>query len=226
MEAYKRLIYHSYAGLLKVYMRLFLDFHVWGRENIPPGPKIYTPNHIASTDPLWLLPVFTEPVHIVIGPGYQSKVLAWIFDRFEQINAMPQHRHTVVDQAVHYLNKGEAIYNAPEGDLSEPFQLGRFYPGVARMYRRSRAPIIPMVMVAPRHRIREWPFPTVVEGRVYRTVSVLRGVFCINVGKPFTPDVTDDGGPDEDDRIMDELKERMRLLVEDVRVNKFWLEKR
>jgi hypothetical protein len=38
------------------------------------------------------------------------------------------------------------------------------------------------------------------------------------------PVACDDSGPEEDQRIMDELKEQIRLLVEDVRVNKFWLE--
>ena len=132
----------------------------------------------------------------IIGPGYESKVLAWIFDRFEQINAMPEHRKTVVDNAVAYLKKGESVFTAPEGDLQDPFQLGAFFPGAARIYRKSRAPIIPIVLVAPRCVIKEWPFQTVVDGRAYRTVSVLRGLFCINVGEPFTPEVTDDGGVD------------------------------
>ena len=65
----------------------------------------------------------------------------------------------------------------------------------------------------------------VVDGRVYRTVTVLRGPYSINVGEPFTPKVTDDGGPEEDQQVADGLKERTRLLVEDVRVNKFWLER-
>ncbi len=209
---------------IKLYQWLFLDFRVWGRENIPPGPKIYVTNHITSCDPQWVLPVFTEPVHIIIGPGYQSKIMAIFFDYLENINAMPGHRKTVVDEAVKYLKKGECVYTAPEGDLQEPFQLGRFYPGVARIYRKSRAPIIPVALVAPRYAMKEWPVSMVAEGRVYRTVTVMRRPYRINVGKPFTPPVTDDGGPEEDQRIMDELKEQMRLLVEDVRVNKFWLE--
>ena len=223
MDLLKRTLYLSMVYATKIYQKLFMDFRVWGREHIPPGPKIYVTNHITSTDPHWVLPIFTEPVHIIIGPGYQSKVLAPIFDFFEQINAMPAHRKTVVDAAVRYLQKGESIYTAPEGDLNEPFQLGRFYPGVARIYRRTHAPILPIALVAPRRAMREWPMTMVVDGRVYRTVVVLRGPYCVNVGEPFCPDTTEDGGSDEDERVVEELRERIRVLVEDVRTNKFWL---
>lgn len=222
MDLVKRTLYRSMVGAIKIYQKLFLDFRVWGRELIPRGPKIYVTNHITSTDPNWVLPVFTEPVHIIVGPGYQSKLMARVFDFFEQINAMPAHRKTVVDAAVRCLQKGESIYTAPEGDLQEPFQLGHFYPGVARIYRRTRAPIIPIALVAPRSAMRQWPMNIVVDGRVYRYIMVLRGPYCVNVGEPFYPDTTDDGGPEEDQRVMEELKERIRLLVDDVRTNKFW----
>jgi len=223
MDLVKRTLFRSMVCGIKVYQRLFMDFRVWGRERIPTGPKIYVTNHITSTDPDWVLPVFTEPVHVIIGPGYQSKILARVFDFFEQINAMPDHRHSVVDKAVRYLRKGESIYTAPEGDLQEPFQLGRFYPGVARIYRQTRVPMIPIALVAPRSAMRKWPLNFVVDGRIYRTVMVLRGPYFISVGEPFSPNVTEDGGSDEDQRVTDELKERIRILVEEVRTNKFWL---
>ncbi len=223
MNRVQRLFNSSFVGAIKIYQKLFLDLHVWGRERIPPGPKIYVTNHITSSDPQWVLPVFTEPVHVIIGPGYQSKILAWIFRRLEHINAMPEHRQTVVDDAVKYLKRGEPVYTAPEGDLNEPFNLGRFYPGVARIYRKSRVPIVPIALAAPRSAMKKWPMKVVVDGRVYRTIMVMRGTYCINVGEPFRPEVTENGGAEEDQRIMDELKERMRVLVEDIRVNKFWL---
>ncbi len=222
MEPVKRLIFRSIVGVFKAYRDLFLDFRVWGRERIPPGPKIYVTNHITSTDPTWVLPVFTEPVHIIIGPGYQMKVLGWALDYLEQINAMPEHRKTVEDSAVKYLMRGEAIYTAPEGDLHDPFHPGKYFPGVARIYRRARVPIIPIALLTPRSRMKEMPVTTVVDGRVYRNVLVLRGPFCANVGEPFTPDVSENGDANEDQHIMDELRERMRRLIDDIRINKFW----
>jgi 1-acyl-sn-glycerol-3-phosphate acyltransferase len=199
---------------------MFLDLHVFGREHIPPGPKIYAQNHITSTDPYWVLPLLPEPVHVIIGPGYQSKVMSRVLDYFEQINAMPHYRDTVVEHAVKYLERGESVYTAPEGDIQEPPQLGRFYPGVAKIYRRAQVPIIPIALAAPRSAMKEFPrLDIVVEDHLYRCVAVLRGPFCINVGEPFTPELAGGEEDDENQRIMDGLRDRIRLLVEDPRVS-------
>lgn len=219
MNHAKRLYYNAFVTSIRVYQRLFLDLRVWGREHIPPGPKIYVQNHITSTDPYWVLPLLPEPVHVIIGPGYQSKIMAYLLDYLEQINATPRHRKTVVDHAVRYLRRGEPVYTAPEGDLQETFNLGRFYPGVARIYRRCQVPIIPIALLAPRSAMKEYPLlKMVVEGRVYQCVMVLRGPFCVNIGKPFRPELCRSVDETEDNqRILNELKERMRLLIEDMR---------
>ncbi|UCE60814.1 MAG: 1-acyl-sn-glycerol-3-phosphate acyltransferase [Phycisphaerales bacterium] len=224
MDLVARTLYSSLVCSIRAYQFLFHNLRVWGRENIPQGAKIYVTNHITTHDSFWVLPVFTEPVHIVIGPGYDSPFIARILDSFEQINASPDHRKTVVANAVKYLKKGEAVYLAPEGDMQGPFQLGRFYPGVARMYRETRVPIVPIAVVAPKSCMHEFSrLQTVVDGRVYRTVTVLRGTFCINVGRPMMPAIPDAAPQEQDECILDALKRRMESLVEDVRVNKFWL---
>lgn len=214
-----RLLYGAFVGALRCYRRAFLDLHVWGRGHIPPGPKIFVTNHVTSTDPYWVLPEYPDPVHIIIGPGYQSKLMGWVYDRFEQINAMPAARSTVVDKAVGFLNRGEAIYTAPEGDLQDPFRLGRFFPGVGRIYRRSRAPIVPIALLAPRSAMREYPrLAMQVEDRVYRAVFVLRGLYCINIGEPFSPVIHDDLDEETDARrIADELRERVQNLIFEIR---------
>lgn len=222
MRGLTRLAYRSFVGVIGVYRRLFLDLHVWGRERIPPGPKIYVTNHISTTDPYWVLPVFREPVHIIIGPGYQSKVMGWVYDRFEQINALPAFRKNVVDEAVGYLGRGESVYTAPEGDLHEPLALGPFFPGVGRIYRRSRVPIIPIALLAPRRAMREFPrLNMMVEGRVYRAVMVTRGPYCINVGEPWTPEVQTAVDEGEDARrITEELRDRVWRLLQEIRDQK------
>lgn len=224
MNGVKRAILYSLRYPIMAYRRLFLDMHVWGRENIPKGPKIYVTNHISTNDPLWVIPEFMEAVHIVIGPGYKWPVLEMVLDAFEQINCMPAYRKTVVEKAVAYLRKGEAVYMAPEGDLQEPFELGRFYHGVARMYRHVQVPIVPIALVAPKRTLRARPrFNDVVEGRVYRAVTSLRGTFCINIGEPLQPELPA-GGPDEQEEFITTLlKDRIQQLTDDVRVNKFWL---
>ncbi len=225
MKLRKRFFYRTVLTPFRLYRKFFLKLHVWGRDNIPSGPKIYVQNHIASTDPYWVVPLLPEPVHVIVGPGYQIKALAILLDYFEQINATVAHRKTVVEKAVEYLKRGESVYTAPEGDVQKTFQLGRFYPGVARMYRRVPVPIVPIALLAPRFTVKAHPmFDMEVDGRVYRGLMVLRGPFCINIGRPFMPELRETEDETEDNlRIMSELRQRMQGLIEDIRVRKFWL---
>jgi len=226
MNLVKRAAYWSCVYSIKAYQRLFVNLHVWGRENIPSGPKIYASNHIAASDALWVLPLLPEPVHIVIGPGYASRVAARVYDWFEQINALPAHCKSVVPEAVTYIQKGEPVCIAPEGgDLQEPFRLGKFFPDVARIYRQCRVPIVPVAFVAPQRNIRRHPsLDTTVEGHVYHYLFVQSGIFCVNFGEPWLPECPAESDARNTLYITRGLRERIAALVEDVRVNKFWLE--
>lgn len=221
MNLLGRTLYNSFVFSIKAYQRLFMDMYVWGRRNIPKGPKIYITNHVTALD-VMVTSVFTEPVHIVVGPAYKTPIMAKLLDLCEQINAMPDHRRTVVADAVKYLKRGEPVYINPEGDFCEPFQMGRFYPGVARIYRQARVPIVPIALLAPKSRLREYPFKVEVDGRVYRTVVTLRGPYCINIGEPMMPTVPDGTDKEQDECVLAALKERLEFLVEDARVNRFW----
>jgi len=215
----RRFAYQSVVSVLKTYGRLFLDMRVTGRERIPTGPKIYAVNHVTSTDPYWMLTVFPEPVHILVGPGYNSPVAARVLDYMEQINTMPAHRGQAVEKAVARLKRGGAIYMAPEGDIQTGPRLGRFYPGVAKIYRRCPVPIVPIAVCTRPGDMKAYPrLDMEVEGRVYRAVFVLRGVYAVSIGRPFLPDVrTDVDERSDNERIMDELKERIGALLEDAR---------
>lgn len=219
MNRGRRVLYSFFRSTIRCYQRLFLDLRVSGLERIPRGPKIYVQNHIASTDPYWVLPLLPDPVHVIVGPGYQSRLGGVVLDYMEQINAMPEHRATVVDKAVEYLRRGESVYTAPEGDLQPLFQLGRFYPGVAKMYRRFPTPIIPIALHAPPRALRACPWLDMnVDGRVYRSVNVLRGPFFVTIGEPFLPDLdlrADQRADDE--RIMTALRDRIAEIIDEIR---------
>lgn len=223
MHAGKRLIYNAIVGAMRAYRDTILDLRVFGRGSLPPGPKIYVTNHISSTDPYWIIPEFTEPVHVVIGPGYNSAPARWLLDRFEQINAMPEHRKTVVEQAAMYLARGDSVYNAPEGDLHPPFSLGRFYPGVARIYRQTPVPIVPIALAAPVSALRALPrLDMCVGDRVYRAVFVLRGPYAISIGEAFRPELKDGDDATGNERIMNEIRARIQNLLCQIRSRLRW----
>lgn len=223
MTLVKKAIYYSVVYSIKAYLRLFMDFHVWGRAGILKGPKLYVANHISAYDGLWVMPVFTEPVHYVVGPQYSFKIGKWILDAYDQINAMPENRAHVVDEAVDRISRGGSVFICPEGDYQDQFTLGRFYSGFAQIYRRTGVPIIPLALAAPIQRRRELPFTTVVDGRVYGCGVFLRGPFLINVGEPMTP-VCPEGLTEKEKNsyVINTVKEKIASLVEDARVNKYW----
>ena len=129
-------------------------------------------------------------------------------------------------EAVKYLQRGDSVFLNPEGDFQEPFQMGPFYPGVARMYRQTRAAVVPIAVLAPKSSMRKLPTTITVDDHVYRTVLVRRGPYCVHFGKPFFPECPD-GTPDEQDAaILEQIRSRIEALVEETRVNTFWLEQR
>lgn len=207
-----------------------MTYRVIGREHIPPGAKLLVSNHISAFDGVWVLPVLsggnnkrTEPVHVVVGAPFAVRGMAWLCRRYDQINALAAHRHSVVDEAVKRLKAGGSVYICPEGDFHEQFKLGRFYPGAARIYRRTGVPVVPMAFVAPKDSLREYPFPTHVDGRIYRCVIGLRGPFVINIGEAMRPTILTEGTDGEiDEDVMEQIKERIAQLVEEVRREEGW----
>ena len=80
-----------------------------------------------------------------------------------------------------------------------------------------------MAFVAPKDSLREYPFPTHVDGRVYRCVVGLRGPFVINIGEPMRPTIPESGSEKEiDEEVTRQMKERIAQLVEEVRCEEGW----
>jgi 1-acyl-sn-glycerol-3-phosphate acyltransferase len=220
---FKRSMIHGVGLSVRAWHRLFLDVRVSGRDRVPPGPKIYACNHISSLDGFHVLPFLARPIHCILGPGYQSPFVARLLDAFEQIDALRLDQRQLVERAVCYLDRGESIIIAPEGDVQEQPQLGRFFPAVAKIYRISRAPIIPIAIAAPKDRLREWPrFKTVVDGRVYRMVVVHRGPYCIRFGAPWQPEIDQRSEARWTVRVTRSLRDRVASLREEIHSHESW----
>ncbi len=211
----KNALYRGFVGMLRAYGRIAWDFKVQGRNLIPRGPKIYVANHIASVDPYWAMMAVPEFLHVIIGPPFAVRWLQPTFRFFEQINAMPQHRRNVVDQACHYLTLGESVYIAPEGDVQPPFQLGHFYSGLAKIYRKSLAPIVPIAMAVAPERIRRHPrWDIKVDDRTYEARMVWRGKVRVSIGAPRYPQLRSDVDEEEDNRrITADVRGAMELML-------------
>ncbi len=218
MNIISRSVYEFIKFAVKSYLDVFMEFKVWGKENIDfLGPKIYCSNHFSSTDPFFVITLMREPVHMIIGPGFSVPIFKTILKWGEQINALSIHRKTVVDKAVKFLEKGESVYIFPEGDLNDQTNLMKFYTGVAKIYLRYHCPVVPIGLAAPKSHVKEkFPFMKV-EGKIFKTKTVLSGKYFANIGKPlyFSPEQTEE-------EITDIIKKQIENLITDLKTNKFW----
>jgi 1-acyl-sn-glycerol-3-phosphate acyltransferase len=221
MRLLPRLIFRSITFAAAAYQRMFMDVRILGRGRIPRGPKIFVVNHVSSTDVYWILPVFREPVHLVLGPSYQFYALRRMLDEMEMISALPGDTRTLIGSSEKYLRRGESIVIAPEGDIQKPFTVGELQPGVAAIYRRTPVPIVPMALAAsPRH-LRELPLTHEIGGHTFRTVVAWRGRFWILIGEPFQPELRGATRKEQNDAILESIRSRLQGLLNDIRARGF-----
>lgn len=214
-----RSMYEVYRTAIRAYLRTFVEFQVWGEENLTEAgsPCIYCSNHFSSTDPFFVITLMKEPVHMVIGPGFSVPVVKHFLKWMEQINALPEHRKNVIPRAVEYLSKGESIYIFPEGDLNNQIEFREFYHGMAKIYKAKPTPIVPIGIVSPRSHVKRKSAAIQVGEHQYETLTVLSGKYYANIGKPmhFSPET-----PLEE--ITEQVRKQLEYLVWDIKVNKFW----
>lgn len=221
MRLLPHLILRSITLAAAAYQRLFMDFRILGRDRIPRGPKIFVVNHVSSTDVYWILPVFREPVHLILGPSYQFHALRRMLDEMEMISALPGDTRTLIESSEKYLRRGESIVIAPEGDIQKPFTVGELQPGVAAIYRRTPVPLVPMALAAsPRH-LHELPLTHEIDGHTYRTVVAWRGRFWILIGEPFEPELRGATRKEQNDAILESIRGRLQGLLDDIRARGF-----
>jgi len=218
MNIISKTVYNIVKSFIKGYLRTFMDFRVWGKENINfSGPKIYCSNHFSSTDPFFVITIMDEPVHMVVGPGFSVPLFRKILKWGEQINALPDHRKYVVKNAVECLKKGESIYIFPEGDLNDQISLRDFYTGIAKIYLAYPCPIIPVAIISPKSHVKEKKPSLKVDGQVYKTKLVLSGSYYVNIGKPVSFPLN--MGEYE---ITKSVKEEIERLILDIKLNRVW----
>jgi 1-acyl-sn-glycerol-3-phosphate acyltransferase len=224
MHWFRRGLYNFFKISIKLYLTAFLEFKVWGKENIPEGPKIFCSNHFSSTDPFYMITIMDEPIHMIIGPGFSVPFFKHVLKIGKQINALYENRNKVIPTAIDYLRKNESIYIFPEGDLNDQKILKDFYSGMARIYLSHPVPIIPIGIISPIRYVKEKEKNIKIGETVYKTFTVLTGKFYANIGKPLTfPKIGKTGlTPEAVEKVTKSVKKVIELLIRDIKVNKFW----
>ncbi len=185
-------------------LRLFSDWRVEGKENVPPmGPLIVVANHVSNFDPPLMSASFPRRIWFLAkkelfkGPG------KWFFTTY---GAHPVNRSATDPRAYRWavkkLASDQCVMIFPEGTRSRTGRMKKAQPGVVRLAMKSRAAIIP-VGIAGTNDMNS-PF------NVFRPTGRLR----IAIGPAFTlPDI--EGRPNDAvlRSMTDMIMERVAMLL-------------
>ena len=185
-------------------LRLFSDWSVAGKENVPPmGPLIVVANHVSNFDPPLMSASFPRRIWFLAkkelfkGPG------KWFFTTY---GAHPVNRSATDPKAYRWaLNKlasDQCLMIFPEGTRSRTGAMKKAQPGVVRLAMKSQAAIVPVGI-------------TGTDGmnnplQVFHPTGRLR----INIGRAFTlPDI--EGRPSAAvlQSMTDMIMERVAMLL-------------
>ncbi len=133
-----------------VVYKLFYDFKIEGRENVPDKEGlIIACNHRSYADPVLVTMPMRKPVtYMAKEELFKYKIFA-AFIRF--LGAFPVKRGAgdmkVIDDCVDILKSGRNVVIFPEGTRSKENKVGRGKTGVALIAAKSGADVLPMGVV-------------------------------------------------------------------------------
>ena len=126
---------------------------VGAKPKLPSGGVILCPNHASYLDPAFVqLTLRRRVVFIMTNDFYSRPRWRWFF---QLVTAVPVGRGRLarkgIRRAMALVKRGYVIVLFPEGRLSRDGRLGHAQRGVARVARRTGAPVIPVGIAGAIH---------------------------------------------------------------------------
>jgi 1-acyl-sn-glycerol-3-phosphate acyltransferase len=180
-------LYGAGRTLIGLYSRLMLDLDVQWTAELPSGPKIVAINHPTTSDPFVILPVFPEPVRVlIIASCFGLPLFGEYLRAAGHIPVLVKDGRAALDEARRRLDNGETVGIFPEGVLSPAVGLGRPRTGAARLAIATGAPVLPVGVALLRERAVVVPTTITPTGASGVAKWYLRGPYAITVGAPVT----------------------------------------
>lgn len=222
MKALAKALHSVYRTGVRIFLSLGYDFSIWMEEELPQGPKIFVSNHFSSSDAHFVTTLMKDPLHMVIGPGFNVGLIRPYLRWTEQIPANTKEaRGRVVETAVRYLNEGDSIYIFPEGMLNNGDRLMEFKKGCARIYLDSGCPVVPIGLVAPKRRVKRKD-----SALAGHTMTVVSKNYYANIGRAMRfPEEMEIAKTDRalaEELITEKIRDEVERLVVDIKTDRFW----
>jgi 1-acyl-sn-glycerol-3-phosphate acyltransferase len=181
----KEILYQLSRSAVNLYTRMMLETNIRWHHPLPDGPKILAANHPTTTDPIYLLSLFPEPVSLLLtAASFDIPLLGRYLRTTNHIPAVRSSGGSTVDAVVRTIESGRSVCIFPEGALS-PLD-GSFHrprSGIARVAMRTGAPVIPIGIGIQQERM--WVTHGTVQGERARGQFYFQGPYAITVGRPL-----------------------------------------
>ena len=188
----------------RITLRLFADYKVEGKENVPPmGRLIIVANHQSNLDPALLGASLSRRIWFLAKDGiFSNSIASWFLKSY---GAFPLDREGSDLRAYRWalgkLERDQALVLFPEGTRSKG-SMNKAMPGVARLALKAGAPILPVGIVGTEHM-----------GHWTRTVNPT-GTIRVNVGNTFSlPSIDGRPSPEVLESLTDIIMQRVAALL-------------
>lgn len=127
-----------------------LNWDVRGWENLPPGAVVIASKHQSAWETMVFLLLLDQPVYVLKKELRKIPLWGQYSDRYGNIAVDRQAgasalKKMVADVAA-TLKQGRSVVIFPEGTRTPPGERQPYHPGVAAVYTRTEAPVVPVAL--------------------------------------------------------------------------------
>ena len=148
LQVVTRLWMRSIHWLLKV--TVGLTYEIRGRDNLPPGPVIFASKHQSAWDTTIFYCLVENPAYVLKKELLAIPIYGWYLQRTKMISidreAGPSALRRMLRQAEEELGAGRPLVIFPEGTRVAPGERLPYHAGIAALYSRTEAAVVPVAV--------------------------------------------------------------------------------
>ncbi len=127
-----------------------LRHQVRGEENLPAGPVVLAAKHQSAWDTMVFYLLFDGPVYVLKKELLAVPIAGWYLRRVGMVAVDRRGGATALKAMIARveaaLADGRAVVIFPEGTRTAPGEHRPYHPGVAALYARVDAPVVPVAL--------------------------------------------------------------------------------
>lgn len=195
-------------ALFLIFFKLYLNFKVVGRQNVPKkGAFIFASNHTSYFDPIMLGTSLHRSMNYMAREDlFKGPFFDWVM---RKVHAFPVKRGAgdlrAIRDALRMLDENKPLVIFPEGTRSKDRNLRRGKPGIGFITARSGVPVVPAYI--------EGSFEALPGG--IKTLKRRRVKVYIGKSVDFSSMAADKDSRDMYQQMSDEIMKRIAQLKED-----------